>query len=97
MSHLNVLLPRVRSEDSPDEPDNRIRNLVLAIIFSIFGAIAIAVALYLGISYYRQHKRNQQRRLDKIQRQSMAKIEDGQDTPPQYGGGHVQGTPEVRY
>lgn len=84
ISHLNVLLPRVRTVDSPDEPDNRIRNLVLAIIFSIFGAITIAVGLYLGISYWRQHKKNQQHRMDKIQQQGLVKQEQGQETSPQY-------------
>ena len=61
-THLNALLPRVRYVESADGPDNSIRNIVLAIIFSIAGAIGITVGVYLGCLYWRKHKRSQQRR-----------------------------------
>jgi predicted negative regulator of RcsB-dependent stress response len=83
--HLNALIPRVRTVNDPDDPDNSLRNIVLAVIFSIFGAICLAVGIYIGCLYWRKHKREQRRRSEQVQsQQALMKNEQGLETLPQY-------------
>lgn len=83
-SHLNALLPRVRYVESADGPDNSIRNIVLAVIFSIFGAIAISVGVFIGCLYRRKHKRNQQRRSMEHAEVQQVMMENGNQGPVHY-------------
>ena len=71
ITHLNALVRRVRYVDSANGPDNSIRNIVLAVIFSIFGAIAITVGGYIGFLYWRKHKGNQRRSMEHADAQQV--------------------------